>query len=132
VPKNVVDIAAPRPAETGTSNNTPEAKGADMAGHSPAQPVVSEYAIYDHPYVKRLEDRIEKLESKYTAQVKTTQEVMMHANAQLVELQRVSAVAQSKTLAEYLLKAKDYILGGTVSSGEGDSGNPQPFDRTIA
>ena len=91
----------------------------------PAEPErrVSDVAIYDHPYVKRLEQDIEKierryerLEGKYEAQVRETQSIMIRANEQLIELQKASQVAQSKTLAEYLLRAKDFILGSNGQS----------------
>ena len=42
---------------------------------------------------------------------------MIRANEQLIELQKASQVAQSKTLAEYLLRAKDFILGGSTQPG---------------
>ena len=97
--------------------------------------------IFEHPYVKKLErdiDKIEQrydrdveklqeryvhLEGRYDAQVKETQAILERANHQLVELQKASQVAQSKTLAEYLLRAKDFILGGKTEHEEQGSGH---------
>ncbi|KAB2938278.1 MAG: hypothetical protein K8F92_16685 [Hyphomicrobium sp.] len=70
-----------------------------------------EHDIYEHPYVKRLEDRVEKLEAKYEAQVRRTEEIQLKGQAQLLELQRMTAVGQSQTLADFMLKAKDWMLG---------------------
>ena len=67
--------------------------------------------IYDHPYVKKLEDRVEKLEAKYEAQIRRTEEIQLNGTKQLLELQRMTAVGNSQTLADFMLKAKDWILG---------------------
>src|SRR5437773_1223077 len=67
------------------------ASGADDAevpkGKSPAW---RDGDIYEHPYVKRLEGQIDKLETKYEAQVRRTEEVQLIASKQLVELQRMT------------------------------------------
>ena len=120
----------------------------DAAGHGAPQPAVSvpqqserptltepavarhttpEHDIYEHPYVKKLErdidkleHRYERLEGKYEQQIKETQSIMTRANEQLVDLQKASQVAQSSILAEYLLRAKDFLLGAktdTVDDG---------------
>jgi hypothetical protein len=106
---------------------------ADTASHSTPQPAVSETEtsqkgsatelamarhgiteldIYEHPYVKRLEERNDKLEAKYEAQVRRTEEIQLKSQEQLLELQRMTAVGQSQTLADFMLKAKDWMLGG--------------------
>ena len=71
----------------------------------------SDLDIYEHPYVKRLEDRIEKLETKYEAQVRRTEEIQLRAQDKLVELQRMTTIGQSKTLADFMLQAKNWIVG---------------------
>jgi hypothetical protein len=73
--------------------------------------VGSDLDIYEHPYVKRLEDRNEKLETKYEAQVRRTEEIQMKSQQQIIELQRMTAIGQSETLADFMLKAKDWLLG---------------------
>ena len=106
---------------------SPTVSDADV---KPASTLQTNIEIFDHPYVKKLDREITKieerydrdieklqqryvhLEGRYDAQVKETQAIMERANHQLVELQKASQVAQSKTLAEYLLRAKDFILGG--------------------
>ena len=67
--------------------------------------------IFEHPYVKRLEERNEKLEAKYEAQVRRTEEIQMKSQQQIIELQRMTAIGQSQTLADFMLKAKDWLLG---------------------
>lgn len=89
--------------ETLTKSNVEDS---DMTRHTP-----SDFDIFEHPYVKRLEDRNEKLEAKYEAQVRRTEEIQLKSQEQLVELQRMTAVGQSETLANFMLKAKDWMLG---------------------
>jgi hypothetical protein len=67
--------------------------------------------IFEHPYVKRLEERNERLEAKYEAQVRRTEEIQMKSQQQIIELQRMTAIGQSQTLADFMLKAKDWLLG---------------------
>ena len=69
--------------------------------------------IYDHPYVKRLETQIEKLEMKYEAQVRRTEEIQISNQHQLIELQRMTTIGQSQTLADFMLKAKNFLIGSS-------------------
>ncbi len=111
-----------------TEINTDEARhGAPQHDLSAAQNIVNEPAtepalarhtatdadidIFQHPYVQKLEDRIEKLEEKYEAQVRRTEDIQLKGAQQLMELQRMTAVGQSQTLADFMLKAKDWMLG---------------------
>lgn len=86
--------------------------GTDTSRHD-----ATDFDIYDHPYVKKLEDRVEKLEVKYEAQVRRTEEIQMKSTQQILELQRMTAIGQSQTLADFVLKARDWMLG---QGGEGD------------
>jgi hypothetical protein len=79
----------------------------DASRHS----TTTDLGVYDHPYVKKLEDRCDKLESKYDAQVRRTEEIQLKAQQQLVELQRMKTIGQNQTLADFMLKAKEWILG---------------------
>jgi hypothetical protein len=79
--------------------------------HAAARHSVPELDIYEHPYVKKLEERNEKLEAKYEAQVRRTEEIQMKSQQQLIELQRMTAIGQSKTLADFMLEAREWILG---------------------
>jgi hypothetical protein len=100
---------------------TPEAENNDErreTGRATARQGVTELDIYEHPYVKRLEDRVEKLEAKYEAQVRRTEEIQLKGQEKLLELQRMTAVGQSQTLADFMLKAKDWVLG---SGSEGET-----------
>ena len=88
----------------------------NMSDTSETEPVIARHGvtdidIYEHPYVKKLEDRVEKLEAKYEAQVRRTEEIQLNGTKQLLELQRMTAVGNSQTLADFMLKAKDWMLG---------------------
>ena len=76
-------------------------------------------SIYDHPYVKKLEDRIDRLETRYEAQVRRTEEIQLKSQERLVELQRMTTIGQSKTLADFMLQAKNWLIGGESTDAEG-------------
>lgn len=98
---------APERAVSGTNaTETSDKPRSDMARRSPTRD-----DIYEHPYVKRLEDRCDKLEAKLDAQVRRTEEIQIRSQEKLLELQRMTAVGQSQTLAEFMLRAKDWVLG---------------------
>ena len=69
--------------------------------------VTSDLDIYEHPYVKRLEAQVDKLEKKYDDQIRRTEEIQINSQKQILELQRMTAIGQSQTLADFMLKAKD-------------------------
>ena len=71
----------------------------------------SDIDIYEHPYVRRLEAQVEKWEGKYLEQVRRTEDIQLDHRKELIELQRMTAVGNSQTLADFMLKAKDWILG---------------------
>ncbi len=99
--------STPEPAaavSVAIENSTPSEP--DTARHGAA-----DLDVYDHPYVKRLERQVEKLESKYEAQVRRTEEVQLKAHDKLVELQRMTTIGQSKTLADFMLQAKNWLVG---------------------
>lgn len=114
-PKNDPDASryvAPQQATSVAGNNNE---------HTPTQPdiarhVVPDLDIYQHPYVKKLEDRIEKLENKYEAQVRRTEDIQIKSQEKLLELQRMTAVGQSQTLAEFMLKARNWVLGTSIDN----------------
>jgi len=62
--------------------------------------------VFEHPYVKRLEDQVGKLEVKNDHLQTTVQNVLEQANERLIELQKANAVAQSETLGTFLLEAE--------------------------
>jgi hypothetical protein len=78
----------------------------DMSRH-----VTPDLDIYEHPYVKRLEAQVDKLEKKYDDQVRRTEEIQINSQKQILELQRMTAIGQSQTLADFMLKAKEWLLG---------------------
>jgi hypothetical protein len=67
----------------------------------------SDMAIFEHPYVKRLEAEVDEFKSKYEQQVRRTEDILEDANKRLVEMAQAGQIAGSKTLAEYLIAAKN-------------------------
>jgi hypothetical protein len=55
--------------------------------------------VYEHPYVKRLEREVDDFKQKYDT-------LQAAARADLIKLHETYAVAQSETLAKYLLLDK--------------------------
>ena len=71
------------------------------------------FDVYEHPYVKKLEDRVEKLEAKYEAQVRRTEEIQIQSQEKILELQRMTTIGQSKQLGDFLLQAKEWLIPGS-------------------
>ena len=77
---------------------------------APARPdasITSDLSVFDHPYVRRLEREVDELKGKYEGQVRRTEQVLETANRNLIELAQANAIAQSETLARYMLAAGD-------------------------
>jgi len=70
----------------------------------------NDLTIFEHPYVKRLEAEVDEFKGKYENQVRRTEEIQEAANLRLVEMAQAGQIAASKTLADYLLAAKNAIL----------------------
>jgi hypothetical protein len=83
----------------------------------------TEVDIFEHPYVQRLEAQVEKWEGKYHEQVRRTEEIQMRQQEKLVELQRMTTIGQSKTLAEFMLQARNWITGETTEPPPADTPN---------
>jgi hypothetical protein len=81
----------------------------------------SDTDIFEHPYVKRLEDQVEKWQDKYEQQVRRTEEIQSGHQKELVELQRMTAVASSKTLGDYMLKVRELFLRQGSQSDKGEA-----------
>ena len=97
----------------------PQATGRDTSRQAAA-----DSDIFEHPYVKKFETEVEKWQGKFEDQVQRTQEVLEASNRNLMELQRTTAVANSQTLTDYLLKAGKF-LGSPFRSEEGDERPPE-------
>jgi hypothetical protein len=81
------------------------------------RPVATEgLAIFEHPYVKKLEAEVNEYKGKYEKQVRRTEEILENANQRLVEMAQAGQIAGSKTLAEYLLAAKN-VPSGDIQRG---------------
>ena len=80
--------------------------------------------IFGHPYVKRLETELDRMTERYEKQVRRTEEVLIDGNKRLVELQQANAIANSETLAKYMLASRAGApLADNNPSQEGDN-NP--------
>ena len=66
-----------------------------------------------------MESEVEKWQGKFEDQVQRTQEVLVSSNKNLMELQRATTVANSKTLADYLLKAGRFLKSPFADDEEG-------------
>jgi len=96
----------------------------------PGAPAVSDISIFEHPYVNRLEKEVEEFKGKFESQVRRTEHVLENANRNLVELQQASAIAQSETLAKYMLAtATGRVPTGKEEATEGGAG-PIRQDRS--
>lgn len=127
--KVIVEPDLSRQVATGRDNAT-EKINKEGQRQIPTQTDVSRhdatpFDIFQHPYVLKLEERNEKLEAKYEAQVRRTEEVQLIAHEKLLELQRMTTIGQSRTLADFMLQAKNMIFGGT-------SGDPNSVGETSA
>ena len=74
-------------------------------------PPTADLAIFEHPYVKRLEAGMERLEEKNDRLQQQLQTVLEQANERLIELHKANAVAQSETLGTFLLEAEKIRRG---------------------
>jgi hypothetical protein len=92
----------------------------------PAAPVVADNTIFEHPYVKRLEKEVEEFKGKYEGQVRRTEQVLETANRNLIELAQANAIAQSETLARYMLATS------TAKPASGKEGTSAPIGDSEA
>jgi hypothetical protein len=132
-----VAVEAEPPIESGTARHgapqPPMSDAEQSQKGSGTERVIARHGapeldIFEHPYVKRLESQVEKWEGKYHEQVRRTEEIQLKGQAQLLELQRMTAVGQSQTLADFMLKARDWVLGQAPDpeKREADSSAAQP------
>ena len=91
---------------------------------APARPdasITSDLSVFDHPYVRRLEREVDELKGKYEGQVRRTEQVLETANRNLIELAQANAIAQSETLARYMLAAGDGKRAPERDDGQADA-----------
>lgn len=97
---------APRPVMTVAPDNPTRPTQGATARHT-----APDVDIYEHPYVRQLEERASRFEKKYDDLVLRNEEREARRDKDMIELQRMITVGQSETLANFMLKAKDLILG---------------------
>ncbi len=113
----------PRLVATGRGAESDKRVAEDI--DAPTPPVqsagrISDLDIYEHPYVKKLEERNEKLMDLYLDQVRRTEDIQLKSQERLVELQRMTTIGQSKTLADFMLNAKQWLTGPAPSDHQED------------
>jgi hypothetical protein len=101
-------VSRGEPRSVATSRTEERAASAEprQPATSPGEPRQDAADVFQHPYVKRLEGEVDRLNDKYEQQVRRTEEVLQDANARLIELQQANAIAQSETLAKYMLQLR--------------------------
>lgn len=129
VPRQAIDasIDQSRPVATGRGIESDKRVAEHIdAPTPPAQSSgrISDLEIYEHPYVKKLEEQNEKLMDLYLGQVRRTEDIQLKSQERLVELQRMTTIGQSKTLADFMLNAKQWLVGPAPSD------QPQEGDKT--
>jgi hypothetical protein len=112
-----------------TSDQSPQGgRGASQADMTRRD--ASDLAIFEHPYVKRLVSEIDRWQGKYQAQVHRTEEIQLKHQERLIDLQRMITIGQSKTLADFMLQAKNWIVG--AESAEPSSPSAEDNSRPAA
>ncbi len=115
----------PRPVATRRDDDPADPPGASQP--SSRRNDHDELDIYEHPYVKKLEERNEKLMDLYLDQVRRTEDIQIKSHERLVELQRMTTIGQSKTLADFMLQAKQWLVGpGPSENLEAGESAPTP------
>jgi hypothetical protein len=121
--------AEPRQVSTRRDQPRPVATSGDTNADN-NQPVAATFfddaRVYDHPYVIRLERQIDKLEQKLDDQVRRTEQIQTASQERLLELQRMTAVGQSQTLANFMLKAREWFSGSSKDDKTDDNGTGIP------
>ena len=86
-----------RPVETSPDVTRPSSEKSSASAPQ-------DLSIFEHPYVKRLEAQVERLETKLDVQIHASIEQQTHARREMAELVKASQVAQSETLAKYFIQ----------------------------
>ena len=111
-PTAATSLDQPRPVATSRADDmATEVPTVTTSTREVERDRASDLDIFHHPYVKKLEDQIERLEVRYEAQVRRTEEIQIQSQERLVELQRMTTIGQSKTLADFMLEAKNWLIG---------------------
>ena len=115
VPEQTLNTENDTSRHDATQLDMAEAENIDKRASTPgdtSRRVATDHDIYEHPYVKKLEDRVDKLEAKYEAQVRRTEEIQIQSQEKILELQRMTTIGQSKQLGDFLLQAKEWLIPG--------------------
>jgi hypothetical protein len=118
------DLSRPVATHVVEENKGDEVRQSQATERVMSRQAATDLDIFEHPYVKKLEAEVEKWQEKYEDQVERTQEVLVSSNRNLMELQRTTTVANSQTLADYLLKAGRF-LRSPFAPEEGDQPGPE-------
>jgi hypothetical protein len=116
------DRGEPRSAAAIHTEEIPQPTEQRPATTDPDQPRPVAAEIFDRPYVKRLEAEVGRLSERYERQVRRTEEVLLDANKRLIELQQANAIAQSETLAKYMLESRAGVPAASNSDEPASAG----------
>ena len=105
---------------------------ATMVAGTPKDAGSMDLGIYDHPYVQRLEQRIDKQDERYLKLQAEYREDMNSAQQRLIQLQQATVIGNSETLADFMLKSGQGFSGEPAvetKTGRDDEGIPPHQDR---
>ena len=98
-------------------------KPAELLGGSVQDTQNVDLTVYDHPYVKKLEDRIDKHEERYAKLQADYREDMNSAQQRLIQLQQATVIGNSETLADFMLKSGQGLSDEIASERSSSSGD---------
>jgi hypothetical protein len=111
----------PTPVAAQNKDDTPRQK--ETAPPDLSRQVATDFSIFEHPYVKRLEAEVEEFKGKYEKQIRRTEDVLEASNERLVAMAQSGQIANSETLAKYLLALK------TLPPSPADHSDPRDADK---
>ena len=120
--------------ELRTVANVRVASRTEKASDTPAAD--STIAIFEHPYVQRLEKQLSRAEDDLTSvrrelstQHALTQQLLVDARKDFVQLTTQSQIGQSRVLSDFMLRIKNRFTGDEPETGRNleDSGEVNPL-----
>ena len=84
----VLKTANEQPRTEATNADEQPRTDTNVREHSPSPDGAKEFAVFEHPYVKRLEADVVELKGKYERQIRRTEEVLESANQRLIDFNK--------------------------------------------
>ena len=135
LPENRSSADANGSEELRTVANVREAPRTEKASDTPAA-ADSTIAIFEHPYVQRLQKQLSRTEDDLTsvrrelsAQHALTQQLLVDARKDFVQLTTQSQIGQSRVLSDFMLRIKNRFTGDEPATDRNldDSGEVNPL-----